>query len=122
MPLGPIEALRVFTFHFGDALAFYTRILELRPMYQATGIALFDTGQCKLILEAAQPEYPEERALVGRFVGVSFAVEDIERTWRTLRDRGVVFDAAPTRQDWGGLLAHFEDLDGNVLTLVQYPP
>jgi uncharacterized glyoxalase superfamily protein PhnB len=56
---------------------------------------------------------------VGRFVGVSLEVTDIDATYRTLVERGVQFDAPPERQAWGGTLAHLRDPDGNVLTLLE---
>ena len=38
-----------------------------------------------------------------------------------LEQKGVRLTAPPEAQDWGGVLAHFADPDGNILTLVQYP-
>lgn len=40
---------------------------------------------------------------------------------QTLLARGVEFLAPPQRMPWGGVLAHFRDPDGNVLTLVGAP-
>lgn len=58
------------------------------------------------------------RRLVGRFTGVSFDTDDIERAYRRLFALGVPFQGPPEKQDWGGSLAHFRDPDGNLLTLV----
>jgi uncharacterized glyoxalase superfamily protein PhnB len=49
-------------------------------------------------------------------------VADVELAYRCLRDRGVEFPGPPERQAWGGLLAHFRDPDGNVITLVGRAP
>ena len=35
-----------------------------------------------------------------------------------LREKGVRFTAAPEKQPWGGTLAHFQDPEGNELTLL----
>lgn len=121
MTLGPIEAARVFTFAFARAYAFYTDTLALTPLAKGDGFAMFDTGACKLILETADPDDPEGQALVGRFAGLSFTVPDVAACHRTLSAKGVAFDGPPEPQPWGGILAHFKDPDGNVLTLVQYP-
>jgi len=56
---------------------------------------------------------------VGRFVGVTLMVDDIAETYARLTSRGVEFTGRPEKQHWGGTLAHFKDLDGNVLTLMQ---
>ncbi|MCH8981102.1 VOC family protein [candidate division KSB1 bacterium] len=63
----------------------------------------------------------EALELVGRFVGVSFAVSDIAETYRKLQGKGVEFTHPPERQFWGGLMIHFRDPDGNILTLLQEP-
>ena len=65
------------------------------------------------------PEDLEAAELVGRFVGASLAVDDIQHVFERLRSNGVRFTGAPERQPWGGLMTHFHDPDGNVLTLVQ---
>ena len=52
---------------------------------------------------------------------MSLAVADVEATYARLRARGVAFEARPERMPWGGVLAHFRDPDGNVLTLVSGP-
>ena len=69
-------------------------------------------------MERCDPADPEASALVGRFVGVSIQVEDIDSTYESLRSKGVVFHGEPEKQSWGGTLAHFEDPDGNVITLL----
>ena len=55
---------------------------------------------------------------MGRFLGVSLRVDDIDGVYHDLTQKGVAFDAPPEQQAWGGKLAHFEDPDGNVLTLL----
>ena len=121
MQLGPISAVRVFVSDVERAVEFYSHRLGLTPPTRFDGVAVFDAGACELIVETADPDDDEERALVGRFTGVSFRVEDIDAAYRVLRDMGVDFDGAPEPQAWGGVLAHLKDPDGNVLTLVQYP-
>jgi predicted enzyme related to lactoylglutathione lyase len=55
--------------------------------------------------------------MVGRFSGISFTVRDIEAVYNALELKGVHFLAPPEKQSWGGYLAHFQDPDGNTLTL-----
>jgi Glyoxalase/Bleomycin resistance protein/Dioxygenase superfamily len=86
------------------------------------GWAQLDTGPGQLALERVDSGDEEGRALVGRFVGVSLAVANVELAYRRLRDRGVEFPGPPEQQAWGGLLAHFRDPDGTVITLVGRAP
>ena len=120
-PLGPLGAARLFTFAFERSVAFYRDRLGLALQSRDQGVAVFDTGACRLILEAADPDDPEERALVGRFAGLSFTVCDLSASYEALTGRGVAFLGPPEQQDWGGKLTHFTDPDGNVLSLVEYP-
>ena len=43
---------------------------------------------------------------------------DIDAKHAELSAKGVDFLAPPERMPWGGVLAHFRDPEGNVLTLV----
>lgn len=60
-------------------------------------------------------------ARVGQWTGIVFLTDDIERTYRLLRERGVAFDGPPKRQAWGGVEAFFSDPEGNRFHLVQRP-
>lgn len=117
--LGPINAVRVFVFDLPAAQAFYEDTLGLRLQHGNGDVAVFDAGSCSLIVERADPDDEEERGFVGRFLGVSFSVHDVQAAYDDLSAKGVRFDGAPERQPWGGVLAHLLDPAGNVLTLVQ---
>ena len=45
MPLGPIEAVRVFTTNLGEARRFYADTLGLPETLATDSVAIFDTGQ-----------------------------------------------------------------------------
>jgi catechol 2,3-dioxygenase-like lactoylglutathione lyase family enzyme len=118
--------VRVFVRDFDRALDFYSNVLGMKVALRAEHFdwAQLDTGAAQLAIERVRPEQGDDEAddaLVGRFVGVSLAVDDIDATYRTLRDRGVEFELAPTSMPWGGVLAHLRDPDGNVLSLVGEP-
>lgn len=119
--LGPIDTVRLFTRNLDKALLFYRDKLAMEPVLVDEGMAIFATGSAKLMLEVLDDEDDEADELVGRFSGISFAVEDIRGTVAALQQKKVAFDGRPELQPWGGALAHFFDADGNVLTLVQYP-
>lgn len=69
---------------------------------------------------AAEQGAELDRALVGRFTGISFAVDDINDSYESLRSAGLAFSGEPERQAWGGRLATIVDPSGNELQLVQY--
>ena len=121
MTLGPISAVRVFVPEVGAVRAFYRDLLGLEEAYGDESVLVFRTGTADLVVEAADPEDAEEGPLIGRFVGVSFAVADIRDVHAALAAKGVDFECGPEAQAWGGLLAHFRDPAGNLLTLVEAP-
>jgi lactoylglutathione lyase len=118
--------VRIFVSDWARAVRFYTEILGLRLSFADEGLGwALATGDASLALERFVPEPGASghdlEDLVGRFVGVSLAVEDIDRTHAELVTRGVEFLEPPARMPWGGVLANFRDPDGNVLTLVGSP-
>jgi predicted enzyme related to lactoylglutathione lyase len=82
------------------------------------GWAEFDVGGPSLSVERTDPRDAEAEGLSGRFLGVSLSVDDVDETYEHLVSRGVKFLNPPARQPWGGVLAHFEDPEGNVITLL----
>ena len=82
---------------------------------------VFRTGQAKLIVEYVDPDDPEAARLVARFTAFSFTVTNMEVTLTDLRKHPIEWLGMAERQPWGGLLSHFKDPDGNILTLVEYP-
>lgn len=114
-----LYGVRIFVDDFDSCRAFYRETLALpenwaMPEVKAAGFAV---GGGELIVEEAGPGH-EHHADIGRFVGVSLQVDDIDAQHRTLADAGVRFLGPPERQDWGGALAHFCDPSGNILTLL----
>ena len=115
-----LYAVRVFCFDWEASLAFYRDVLEFPLTFSdpSLGWAQFQLGPSYLGLERCDPADSEARELVGRFVGTSIEVDNIQDVYQRLRDKGVEFTSAPTKQPWGGILAHFKDPEGNVLTLL----
>lgn len=114
-----LYGVRIFVDDFAAARQFYAETLGLEIAWEMAehGVAGFKVGSAELIVEAigSHREYAD---LVGRFVGVSLQVKDIEATWRDLSAKGVEFETPPEKQFWGGTLAHFKDPADNVLTLL----
>lgn len=53
---------------------------------------------------------------------ITFTVDDAVAEQQRLEGLGVKFVRPSTREPWGGLVATFEDLDGNYCQLVQAGP
>lgn len=101
------------------ALAFYTEKLGFKI---ATDSPFDDTqrwielripgAETRLVLFT--PHGHQDR--IGTFSNITFLADDVERTYRELRDRGVEFTQEPKSADWG-TAAIFKDPDGNVFVL-----
>lgn len=115
-----LYAVRVFVRHWAEACDFYGATLGLTERFRNDdmGWAEYDLGGPCFGLERVQPGDSEGEALIGRFLGVSLRVGDIDATYRDLQKKGVHFTAPPEKQAWGGSLAQFRDPDGNQLTLL----
>ena len=107
----------VFVRDFDRALRLYTETLGLSSTLAYEGWAQFNTGTCSLAIERVEPDddvailqsqLGPGQTLEGRFVACSLRVADIDATYREL------LACMPL----GGVLAHFKDPDGNILTLL----
>lgn len=118
-----LSTARVFVKHLDSAKQFYGELLSL-PMKadgSAHGYCVFQAGATDLVVESvAENAPPEEKALVGRFTGLSFTVPDVVAKHQELAARGVSFTGLPERQPWGGILATFQDPAENELQIVQH--
>ncbi len=113
-----LNCVRVFVDDPEVARRFYRDVLGFTIKWDGGSAMGFDVG-IELIIESVDADAPaDDRALVGRFVGCSFDVDDIDASYESLSAKGVEFTGPPERQPWGGWLAHFEDGNGNILTLV----
>ncbi|GJL56587.1 MAG: hypothetical protein NPIRA02_37190 [Nitrospirales bacterium] len=115
-----LHTIRIFVDDWETACTFYEDTLQLpiRLKNPDLGWAEFDVGETRLGIERVAADDAEGKQLIGRFLGISFQVDDIEATYHTLMAHGVTFVQPPERQHWGGTLAHFTDSSGNVLTLL----
>jgi predicted enzyme related to lactoylglutathione lyase len=118
-----LSAIRVFVRDLERAKDFYERVLGLVLLDDGSqyDYCIFESRSVRIILERVlDGAPPDERALVARFIGLSFETSDIAEEHRRLVGLGVLFTSEPAKQFWGGWLATFEDSSGNSLQLVQY--
>ena len=117
-----LSTARIFVRDLDAARSFYRDKLglSLRAYSAESGYCVFESGAAQLVVEAVPNEAPaDEQVLVGRFTGLSFAVENIAAVYQRLTSLDVPFTGAPETQTWGGILATFQDPAGNELQLVQ---
>lgn len=113
-----VGAVRIFVRDIARARVFYGDILNLPDRIDGDAFSAFRLSGVDVVVEVATADQAE---LVGRFTGVSFAVADVDAVVTEIRNAGVVITGTPEKQDWGGIMAHVADPDGNEITLVEYP-
>ena len=101
------------------AVAFYRDTLGMRLLFQAPpGLAFFDCGGVRLLLDAAAGEGSHETYSSI----IYYQVDDIDSAYRVLLERGVVFEADPhlvaRMPDHELWMAFFRDPDRNLLALM----
>ena len=74
------------------------RWIELRVPKAETRVVLFTA------------EGDEKR--IGTFMNMSYSCDDIQETYKALKERGVEFEGPPQEQPWGAY-AIFKDSEGN---------
>ncbi len=104
------KSLRFFRDKVGLRLAFYDRKHDW---------VCFDAGRTAFSLTT--PWNRDAKKMVGRRTGVSFYVDDMDRTVKAMKKKKIRISLEPQRQPWGGILAAFEDIDRNRYFLVQMP-
>jgi catechol 2,3-dioxygenase-like lactoylglutathione lyase family enzyme len=97
------------------AVRFYEKALGLIKKYQFKDYAGFDCGGVEIGLKTwGKLENPREGEPC-----LDLQVDDIDRTYRALKAKGVDFLKKPASALWGARFAVFRDPDGNVLQLTQ---
>lgn len=97
---------------FDASLAFY-QTLGLRLIVSARGeYARFEMPSGSATFSLVQTAAP----VVGNTV-LYFEVDDVDRTYAELREKGVTFDSPPTDQTYRWRTARFRDPSGNPLCL-----
>jgi catechol 2,3-dioxygenase-like lactoylglutathione lyase family enzyme len=101
------------------ALTFYTERLGFRVLTDQP----FDDSQRWIELGVGKSETKvvlfttdEHKSMIGTHSNVTFLADDVEKTYKELVGRGVVFDQPPEKADWG-TAAIFRDPDGNRFVL-----
>lgn len=122
--------VRVFVTNQEDAITFFRDVLELPVALYAPRFSWVELGppdeRAKLALAEPNPDadpeiYEWQQAQIGTSTGIAFETKDIEDFYHRLKGRGVRFTLPPQQMPWGGLMAIFEDPDGNRYQVVEDP-
>jgi len=99
-----IKKIQHITFPVSDlkrAVDFYENVLGLKKTGEWGNYAIFDVGGVDLALEPK-----------GKFY-IFLLVDDVDKAYKTFKEKGVNFVTEPKDQSWGGRTAEFLDPDGN---------
>ena len=88
------------------AVKFYRDTMGLPLKFPSPGWSEFATGETPLALHPAS-----EKNAAGK-VEIGFNVPDLAKFYEEMRAKGVKFPMPPKKQDFGGMLAQFEDSEG----------
>ena len=100
------------------SLEFYRDLLNFPVKVETPDWVEFDLPGGGLALHAGGEVVEMSARTAGR-VGFSVQVEDVNQAYEELREQGIEFIMAPTRQDFGVTMAVFQDPDGVNWHLVQ---
>jgi len=106
------------------SIEFYRDKLGMAVRYKSKGFVALDAGTVPLQLESldeAAKTFGTEALLAKQKaehrLALTVRVEDVDVTYRELKDKGVKFIKAPTDMPWGHRNADFVDPDGNIWVL-----
>jgi catechol 2,3-dioxygenase-like lactoylglutathione lyase family enzyme len=114
-----IKCVWCVTFYVSDlkrSAEFYEKTLGLEKKYAYSSYVGFQCGNLEIGLI---PNFKTEERAGLNSPSVEFLVDDVDKTYRELKDKGVKFIKELHNETWGGRQASFTDPDGNVLEIVQ---
>ncbi|MGE5576645.1 MAG: VOC family protein [Syntrophothermus sp.] len=116
--LKKVDVIGISTKNLERLAGFYQDILGLKKSNQFPGTVVFYlTG---LMITITERSHLTEQCQEPGRISLSFFVDDIQKVYATLKEKGVNFIQPPVSQPWGGKMAIFSDPDGNILHLSSY--
>ena len=99
------------------SVRFYRDTLGLPLLFEFPGLAFFNCGGVRLMLEAAQPDTEHRTSSV-----IYYKVDGIQAAFKTLQERGVAFEDEPhiiaEMEDHTLWMTFFRDPDAHLLALM----
>ncbi len=93
------------------AVKFHRDTLGLPLKFQSPEWSEFVTGETTLALHLASEKNPAGTVELG------FSTPDLQKFYEEMTAQGVQFTMPPTKQDFGGALAQFQDSEGGRCTV-----
>lgn len=104
-----------FTDNLAQMVDFYQTFLQVEPVAQSEGMAIFMVGETKLFLHKtytpAEGELPPENHL-------AFTVADVDAVCQQMAAQGLNIEIQPKAYYWG-YSAYLRDPDGQMIELIQ---
>ena len=112
-----VNVIRIPCKDLNQSTNFYQQSVGLQRAFgsPSDGYVGFQLENAQLLLETQEPG----EFACGRYLGFSLEVEDLTGFYHECSKRGVLFTNAPKKQDWGGVMTHLKDCDGNTFSVVQ---
>ena len=95
---------------------FYEETLGLEKKYEYSSYVGFECGGVEIGLI---PKLKEGQKVSPLSASVEFLVDDVEKVYKELKNKGVKFIKELHEQPWGGKQATFTDPDGKILEIAQ---
>jgi catechol 2,3-dioxygenase-like lactoylglutathione lyase family enzyme len=114
-----IKTVWSITFHVSNlekAAKFYEETLGLEKKYEYSSYVGFECGGVEIGLA---PKITEGQKVSPLSPSVEFLVDDVEKVYRELKNKGVKIIKELHEDPWGGKQATFTDPDGNILEITQ---
>ncbi len=115
--INKLYALCLLVENLDISLSFYTQILGLQVNSTDEGYVDFKLGDTLLAIfqkESATVMFPVEHMNRGGSAVIAFEVEDVEKTCKELKEKGVIIFEGPKQMPWGQTVAYFKDPDENI--------
>lgn len=114
-----IKTVWCITFYVSDlekAAEFYEEILGLEKKYGYSSYVGFECGGVEIGLI---PKLTGRQKVNPLSPSVEFLVDDVEKVYKELKNKGVKIIKELHEESWGGKQAAFTDPDGNILGIAQ---
>lgn len=114
-----IKTVWCVTFYVSDlkgAVKFYEETLGLEKKYEYSSYVGFECGGVEIGLV---PKLKEGQKVSPLSPSVEFLVDDVEKVYKQLKNKGVKFIKELHDEPWGGRQATFTDPDGNILEIAR---
>lgn len=89
--------------------------IEVAPRNSQSTISLMEPNQKMM----SKQEFERAKKAIGMPTGIWLYTGNIQSTYEDLKKNSVNI-TKPEKQEWGGIMSHFKDQDGNSFTLIEF--